>query len=738
MLSSLRHPGIDQLSDFLAGEAGASRSRIAEHLARCATCRESVQFLREVTTAVSGSSVEAPSAELRERVLASRSNGSRAILPVHDAGRRGRRWLSPAVAAVLLGLVAGTLFIRRPGEIEAGTTSGTLIFTPAAPQQGQRVTVSYRPSALLAGQPLLELRARLRSPSDESYNDGVPVATVATLHPDGSGTFTGAFVLPDSIVYGAFAVEDSSASVIDDDGSRAWELLVSDRAGRPFFAALDQRAHDMMGRNWEEGYATAQRMVALYPKDLRAWNWLRSFQGWLGIADDDSIRSVHRARLAEFEAQLSSGARSPEQEGLLAWYAKGIDSTVASRWRARLIRESPTNSFAVQWRLLAVLDSLRTGHDTARAFHRLDVLWQDAPRDRRAQVARYGTGLAFESRDTTQIERWTRRLVTSEREAGSAARMVARDFTRNPSLRSEGIRRLRAEADKLSELRSTDRALDETIAEQRARQDRIRRQTLATLGQALVAEGRSAEARTALSEAASSGWSPSVFGSVRSASLLVGDTSTALAMAARMIADPRTSSVFADSVQPVAVRRLGEAGWRRELDSARALYVERMLSGATARALARGARVRSLDGRTQELRELTKGNVSVVAFWSRFCGPAIEELPQLNKVASRLARVGVPVVSIVDEANPSPELRAFLREKHVTVPVYLDRWHEASRAFNQWGTPYYYVVDAEGRIRFDVTTSADEALARAEALRLSTATARDRHAVASGERAKEN
>jgi len=89
-----------------------------------------------------------------------------------------------------------------------------------------------------------------------------------------------------------------------------------------------------------------------------------------------------------------------------------------------------------------------------------------------------------------------------------------------------------------------------------------------------------------------------------------------------------------------------------------------------------------------------------------------------------MSHFGVPVVSIVEEAGPSSALTAFLREKKVTMPVYLDAWHEASRAFNQWGTPYFYVVDANGRVRFDVSTSADEALARAEALRLSESVAR--------------
>ncbi|HEX6599749.1 MAG TPA: TlpA disulfide reductase family protein, partial [Gemmatimonadaceae bacterium] len=679
-----------------------------------------LQFLREVTTSARGAPADGPSAGLRARVLASRASGARTILPVHDAVRRAPRWLSPAIAAVLLGLLAGTFVVRRPREIEAGTTSGTLTFAPAMPLPGQRVTVSYRPSALLSDQPWLALRARLRAPSGESYNAGVPVVTVATLHRADDGTFAGTFALPDSVVFAALAVEDSSASVIDDNGSRAWELLVSDRSGRPLFAALEQRANDMMGRNWEEGFATVQRMVALYPDTLRGWLWLRAYHNWLGRSEDDSIRALHRTRLAAFESEFAKKTPSPDEEGMLAWYAQGTDSSTAARWRSRLLREAPTNSFAIQWRLLSVFDSLRARHDTVWARRQLDTLWAQAPRDRRAQVADAGTGLAFASRDTTLIRRWTTRLSDSENDARASARRTALNFTRLPSLRSEGIARLRAEIDSLMTLEPTDRALDETLAEQRARQDRLRRQTMATLGQALVADGRPAEAREVLAEATSIGWNLGVFATVRSASLLAGDTSSALRMAARIIADPRTPASFGESVDPIAVRQLGESAWTRELDSARALFVQRMLAGASVRTLARKARVRSLDGKTESIADLTKGRVSVVAFWSRFCGPAIQELPQLNEVAARLARDGIPVVSIVDEPKPSPELRAFLKDKQVTVPVYLDSWHEASRAFNQWGTPYYYVVDAEGRIRFDVTLSADEALAQAEALRLAT------------------
>jgi thiol-disulfide isomerase/thioredoxin len=222
-----------------------------------------------------------------------------------------------------------------------------------------------------------------------------------------------------------------------------------------------------------------------------------------------------------------------------------------------------------------------------------------------------------------------------------------------------------------------------------------------------------------LTEAASHGWNLSVFRAVRTASLAAGDTARALTMAAWIAADPRTERAFADSARPRGEQVLGAAGWQAQLDSAHGEFVRRMLADAPARSVDTRARVSDRAGRSHTLRELAGGKVTVVAFWSRFCGPAIETLPRLNAVAARLKRDSVRVVSIIDETADSKELTSFLNEKNVTLPTYLDTWHESSRAFNQWATPNYYVLDSSGRVRFKVSDSADEALAQAEALRLS-------------------
>src|SRR5205823_7888917 len=130
------------------------------------------------------------------------------------------------------------------------------------------------------GKPWLTLRARLRSPNGDGYNSGIPTVTLARLTRRGDA-FEGTVTLPDSVVYAALVVEDSAGRVLD-GADRPWEILVAAPDGKPTFAALDQRANDMMGRNAEEGLATVRRMVALYPDEVRAWNWLISHQSWLG------------------------------------------------------------------------------------------------------------------------------------------------------------------------------------------------------------------------------------------------------------------------------------------------------------------------------------------------------------------------------------------------------------------------------------------------------------------------
>jgi len=141
----------------------------------------------------------------------------------------------------------------------------------------------------------------------------------------------GAFVLPDSFVIAALAVEDTAASVIDDRDGRTWELLRMDAGGKVLLPALDQRANDQMGRSWEEVFATGQRMVSEHPDSIAAWSYLATTQGWMGLPAD-SIAALHAPRIRAFGERLrAQAAVAPEDLGRIFWYADGIDSTARAR-----------------------------------------------------------------------------------------------------------------------------------------------------------------------------------------------------------------------------------------------------------------------------------------------------------------------------------------------------------------------------------------------------------------------
>jgi hypothetical protein len=51
------------------------------------------------------------------------------------------------------------------------------------------------------------------------------------------------------------------------------------------------------------------------------------------------------------------------------------------------------------------------------------------------------------------------------------------------------------------------------------------------------------------------------------------------------------------------------------------------------------------------------------------------------------------------------------------MPVYSDSKEDAWKAFNNWGTPQYYVLDQQGRIRFEGVDMVDS-VAQVQVLRM--------------------
>ncbi len=572
-------------------------------------------------------------------------------------------------------------------------SSGELTFSPPAPVSGQGVEVVYRPLAALAGEGRLYLRARLRAPTDESYNQSQGSRTLVALERQLDGTFRGSFSLPREVVYGAFAVEDPEAEVVDTRGDRFWEILVHDSGGRPLFQALEQRFHDHMGRNQREVLETARQLARLHPEHPHAWTLLQAAESWvLGEEGAQEREAEHRERARAFhEAFQARDDVTAEEMGYLYWYAR---DEIRDRWRARLMEEHPGHFFAVQERAMELRQTL--GDDPEALLQELEGLWEVAADDEaRARVLRVAFGTARETGDPQTIRLWSDRWLET---TPSDATNIAAALTRIPEAREEGIRLLEHEIQESLEASDEDRALGATREEHLASVENRVALLRQYLGEALQASGRVQEAVRVLEMAAEAGWSPRRFRSLGEAYREAGDSAGVLRAHAALAADPGMNAEEVDSLGVAAGGQPGE--WEAAVQEARRTMVRRTLEAARDESLPT-VRMKELDGSTALLANLLGEKATIVVFWSRSCGYSHQAMPRIAELAGTLREEGVPLLAVTGDARG--EIETYLAENgwaESPFHVLRDTESEAAMAFDSWGTPQYYVVDGRGHLRF--------------------------------------
>lgn len=111
-------------------------------------------------------------------------------------------------------------------------------------------------------------------------------------------------------------------------------------------------------------------------------------------------------------------------------------------------------------------------------------------------------------------------------------------------------------------------------------------------------------------------------------------------------------------------------------------------------------RLPDLDGRTIELPAAHAGRPLLVNFWASWCGPCIEEMPELDRFAASQDANGVQVIGIaLDDADA---VRDFLQRVPVGYPILIDAAGPADSGVqlgNLKGVlPYTALVDARGRL----------------------------------------
>jgi thiol-disulfide isomerase/thioredoxin len=103
--------------------------------------------------------------------------------------------------------------------------------------------------------------------------------------------------------------------------------------------------------------------------------------------------------------------------------------------------------------------------------------------------------------------------------------------------------------------------------------------------------------------------------------------------------------------------------------------------------------------------EVSKGNTTLVHFWSLSCGMCKENLPRVAQWRDERAADGLRVVAVHMpryEADTDTEaVREAVATYNITEPCAVDNQHRLRDAFgNEQGfVPAYYLFDAEGKLR---------------------------------------
>jgi peroxiredoxin len=116
------------------------------------------------------------------------------------------------------------------------------------------------------------------------------------------------------------------------------------------------------------------------------------------------------------------------------------------------------------------------------------------------------------------------------------------------------------------------------------------------------------------------------------------------------------------------------------------------------RSIAPDFELTTLDGQRVALRDL-RGKVVLLNFWATWCPPCKAEMPDLQALYEEHGDARDFVVVAVNFQEDLAPVEAFMRERGLTFPVWLDAQGAAGAKLGVRGLPVSFIVDREGRIR---------------------------------------
>ncbi len=139
-------------------------------------------------------------------------------------------------------------------------------------------------------------------------------------------------------------------------------------------------------------------------------------------------------------------------------------------------------------------------------------------------------------------------------------------------------------------------------------------------------------------------------------------------------------------------------------------YFELAKSGGTLTSVGQAApdfTVTTVDGKTVGAADL-RGRVVLLNFFATWCGPCVQELPELQQIWDQFHADDRFRMLVVGREETVETARAFSEEHHFTFPVAADPDRSAFGSYATDGIPRTYLISRDGKIIFQCLGNYEE------------------------------
>ena len=113
--------------------------------------------------------------------------------------------------------------------------------------------------------------------------------------------------------------------------------------------------------------------------------------------------------------------------------------------------------------------------------------------------------------------------------------------------------------------------------------------------------------------------------------------------------------------------------------------------------LAPDFQLENLEGQSVSLSDL-RGKPVMLNFWATWCPPCRAEMPYIQQIYEEWSGKGLEVLAIDIGESPS-EVKKFLQNQGLSLPVLLDTKKNVAQKYNITGIPTTFFIDSDGIIQ---------------------------------------